>query len=67
MDAGVCTIGDGFSCNTNCFISYTEKITFGHRCLLEWNVQVRDVDGHAVIINKGKKPSLRPIEIGNDV
>lgn len=35
VDSGICTFEDRFSCNTNCFISCTEKVTFGAtNCLL---------------------------------
>jgi len=55
VDTGICTFGDAFSCNTNCFISCTLSVTFGKGCLLGWNVNVRDSDGHTVVTEKGGK------------
>lgn len=67
VDDGICTFGDNFSCNTNCFISCAKAVTFGNNCLLGWNVNIRDVDGH-VILTKGEKGCcLKPIKIGNNV
>lgn len=67
VDNGVCTFGKNFSCNTNCFISCTEKVTFGDNCLLGWNVNVRDSDGHTIILNGIEQASLKSVKIGRDV
>lgn len=67
VNNGVCTFGENFSCNANCFISCTEKVTFGDDCLLGWNVNVRDSDGHTIILNGIEQASLKPVEIGRDV
>ena len=67
VDSGVCTFGNHFNCNTNCFISCTRKVTFGSNCLLGWNVNVRDSDGHVIITNGKKGDSSKPVKIGNNV
>lgn len=67
VDSGVCTFGDRFSCNTNCFISCTEKVTFGEGCLLGWNVNIRDSDGHSIISEGKRKSALKPVDIGNNI
>lgn len=67
VDDGICTFGTGFSCNTNCFISCTEKVAFGKNCLLGWNVNVRDSDGHTIVIDNIKKSALKPVVIGDNV
>lgn len=67
VDAGTCTFGDHFNCNTNCFISCTDQVTFGNNCLLGWNVNVRDSDGHTVILNDSRKPSLKSVFVGDNV
>lgn len=67
VDKGICTFGENFSCNTNCFISCTEKVTFGNNCLLGWNVNIRDSDGHSIFSEGVKKESLKSVKIGNNV
>ncbi len=67
VDNGTCTFGDEFSCNTNCFISCTEKVTFGTNCLLGWGVNIRDSDGHSIICKGEKKPDLKPVNIGSNI
>lgn len=67
VDEGTCTFGDAFSCNTNCFISCTRSVTFGKGCLLGWNVNVRDSDGHTIITADGRKDSLKEVVVGDNV
>ena len=67
VENGVCTFCANFSCNTNCFISCTEKVTFGDNCLLGCYVNVRDSDGHTIILNDVEQVSLKSVEIGKDV
>ena len=63
VENGVCTFCANFSCNTNCFISCTEKVTFGDNCLLGCYVNVRDSDGHTIILNDVEQVSLKSVEI----
>jgi len=68
IDNGTLTIGDNFSCNKNCFISCTKSISFGNDCLLGWNINIRDSDGHSIFDADGtEKPSLKEVIIGNHV
>lgn len=68
IDNGTLTIGNKFSCNKNCFISCTKSISFGNECLLGWNINIRDADGHSILSENGiEKPSLKEVIIGNHV
>lgn len=67
IDAGILKLGDGFSCNRNCFISCTKGITFGKQCLLGWNVNVLDTDGHTLLKNGEQCPTDRMVFIGDHV
>lgn len=59
--------GKGFSAGKNLYLSSNKGVSFGEDVLLGWNVEVRDSDGHSVIINGEKKPSEKPVLIGNHV
>lgn len=72
IDNGIVTIGNKFSCNKNCFIACSEGITLGENVLLGWNVNIRDSDGHSIIIldsedNKKFKSEDHKVSIGNHV
>lgn len=67
VDNGICTFGDNFNCNKNCFISCAESITFGNDCLLGWNVNIRDSDGHSIFENHKQQVSKKSVNIGNNV
>lgn len=65
---GCVVFGKNFCANQNFSVFTNTKITFGDNCVLGWNVNVRDSDGHPIkdfdgnIINPNK-----PICIGNSV
>lgn len=65
--SGYLEFGDHFSANVNCFISCSKKVVFGSRCMLGWEVNVRDSDGHTVYIDGKAKESQREVIIGNHV
>lgn len=67
LDNGILQFGERFSCNKNCFISCSDKITFGDDCLLGWSVNIRDADGHQVLLKNRLKASKRSVVIGNHV
>ncbi len=65
---GYLKIGDGFSCNVNTMISCNYHIEFGERCMLGWNVNVRDSDNHFVIEENVEKTfDSAEVIIGNHV
>lgn len=63
-NSGTTCFGENFIANKNLFISCDSKITFGKDCLLGWNIDIRDSDGHKIL--PGNKVS-REIKIGNHV
>lgn len=64
---GKITVGNGFNANRNLFVSCTKEVTFGKDVLFGWNVSVRDSDGHTLIYDDTKQPTLAPVSIGNHV
>lgn len=67
IDAGAIRLGESFSCNRNCFISCSKEITFGSYCLLGWNVNIRDSDGHNLIKDGNRCEKEKAVSIGNHV
>lgn len=65
IDAGAIRLGESFSCNRNCFISCSKEIIVGSYCLLGWNVNIRDSDGHNLIKdgNRCEKEKAVQLEI----
>lgn len=66
-NSGVLTIGDGFYANRNCRIACSREISLGNDVLLGWNVNIRDSDGHKVIVNNQALEKEKPVNIGNHV
>lgn len=67
VDVGNLIIGDGFSCNRNCFISCSKGITIGDDVLMGWDINIRDSDGHTIYKNDVKRASHKAVTIGNHV
>ena len=63
-NTGTIIFGKNFSANKNCFISCDNKIVFGDDCLLGWNINIRDSDGHKIY---PQKESNKDIIIGKHV
>ena len=63
-NTGTIIFGENFSANKNCFISCDNKIVFGNDCLLGWNINIRDSDGHKIYPIKNEEKNIR---IGNHV
>ena len=63
-NTGTTTFGKNFSANKNCFISCDNEIIFGNDCLLGWNINIRDSDGHKIYPSKNAKKNIK---IGNHV
>lgn len=66
VNAGACLeVGKNFYCNANCIINAGRSIKIGDDCLIGWNVEILDGDGHKII--QSKKEKYEPIEIMNHV
>lgn len=59
-------IGDNFYSNYNFLLSCSSRVSFGKDCLVGWDVQIIDSDGHKIGTQFGKLEDVpKPIEIGN--
>lgn len=67
VSGGTLTFGSNFSANKNFFVSCNQEITFGHDCMLGWNVLLFDASGHVMYKDGIQKSSYKPIHIGNHV
>jgi len=67
IEGGVLKLGANFSCNKNCFISCAKEITIGNDVMVGWNINIRDGDGHDILYQGQRKPSKKPITIGDHV
>ena len=63
----VIEIGEGFYCNKNCFFKCTDKIVFGDRCIVGWNVQINTINGHRIWEDGIEKKDNGSIIIGDHV
>ena len=63
----VAEFGDKFSANKNFTLFYDDKISFGNECMLGWNIEIIDGNGHEVITNGIKQEKNCKIDIGNHV
>lgn len=63
---GIIEFGDNFYCNANGIINAGKKIIFGNDCLIGWNVEILDGDGHK-IISECAKPMYESVEFGNHI
>lgn len=65
---GSLTIGHDFSITGDSTIICQKEITFGHNCLLSWDVLIMDTDFHHIINQSGDIVNVPcPIHIGNHV
>ena len=60
-------IGEGFFCNKNCFFRCNDKIVFGDRCIVGWNVQINTTNGHRIWTEDKESKDSGPVFIGNHV
>lgn len=61
-------IGEHFFSNQNFKLFSSTIIDIKNNCLIGWNVEIRDSDGHKIINEKGIRINENsPIEIGNHV
>lgn len=67
IDNGVLEIGKNFYANRNLQIQCEKKIAVLDNCLLGWNVEIRDTDGHHIVHNKIQKEYRKEIVIGKHV
>ena len=65
--AGELEIGHRFNANKNSFICCSKKMSFDEGVLVGWNVDIRDTDGHTVIVDGENKDSMKPVHIGHHV
>ena len=67
---GIIEFGKNFMCNKSCFFASCKKIYFGDDCILGWNVNIRDVDGHNIYEldgNNEETNSHKAVHIGQHV
>lgn len=60
-------IGDGFSANRNFTLYYNNEAFFGNDCMLGWNIEIIDGNGHIVLENNIKHTQKCKICLGNHV
>ena len=63
----VLRFGKNFSANKNFTLFYNDEIFFGQDCMVGWNVEIIDGNGHSVINDNIKKSNTCKITIGNHV
>ncbi len=62
------TLGEYFSASGKSEIICHKEITFGHHCLLSWDILVMDTDFHDIIDEDGRVINPpKPITVGNHV
>lgn len=62
------SIGENFYSNYNFLLSCSSRVSFGDDCMIGWNVQIIDSDGHKIGVRFSElKESPKPIDIGNHV
>lgn len=60
--------GDKFYCNCNMTIICAKQIMFGDDCVLGWNINIRDTDGHKIMSEDGMLINPpKDVVIGNHV
>ena len=68
---GIIEFGKNFVCNKSCFFASCKEIHFGDDCILGWNVNIRDVDGHNIYECNGdyinRTNHHKAVYIGNHV
>ncbi|MDO4338412.1 MAG: acyltransferase [Eubacteriales bacterium] len=70
-NSGIADFGNNFRCNSYCFIAANSLIKIGEGCVIGWNVNIRDVDGHHIYKLNDKERTFinepRPVIIGAHV
>ena len=51
----------------NCFIYVADKVSIGANCIIGWNCQIRDNDGHQIFVDDNVCNYNAPITIGYNV
>ncbi|MCR5248639.1 MAG: hypothetical protein K6E14_12765 [Paludibacteraceae bacterium] len=67
VDSGTLHFGKGLYCNKNCFFLCNKYIHLGDDCVLGWNINVRDTDGHSIYVDEKKINNDSDVVIGNNV
>lgn len=65
--SGIVKFGKNFYCNRNVTLICSKRITFGQDCLLGWDINVRDCDGHNIYQNGNIVNSSKEVIFGNNV
>lgn len=64
---GIVKFGTNFYANCNFSLVCLDRVEFGDDCLLGWDVNVRDCDGHQVTVNSIQMPSKKKVIIKDHV
>lgn len=64
---GIISFGRNFSANQNFSVFSNTSTQFGNNCITGWNVNLRDSDGHDIIMENVVINHNEPIQIGNNV
>lgn len=67
VDGGKLDIGENIYINRNLTIQCENRINIGNQCLLGWNINIRDTDGHIVYYNGKLRDCRAPIVIMKNV
>ncbi|WP_294783624.1 hypothetical protein [uncultured Eubacterium sp.] len=66
-NTGKITFGKDFYSNCNLSMICAKDILFGNRCVLGWNVHIRDCDGHPIFQNGERINLSEKVSVGNHV
>lgn len=68
QNSGILKFGNNFCITANSTIICTKEITFGHNCLLSWDILIMDSDLHKIVDkNASVLNEPRQIYVGNNV
>lgn len=67
VKGGMAEFGANFYANCNFTLVCLEHVEFGDDCLLGWDVNVRDCDGHEITVNSIQMPSKKKVIIKDHV
>ena len=67
ISKGKIHFGNDFFCNAGCIINAGKEIRFGDDCIIGWNVEIIDGDGHEIIKDNLPKALYKSIHVGNHV
>jgi acetyltransferase-like isoleucine patch superfamily enzyme len=67
MDGAYLEIGPDSYLNNNSTIVCRDRIVIGSGCVISWNVNILDGNGHELVIDSDPRPWSKPIAIGDRV